>query len=126
MALHLDEHRVTARHEQHDQRELQRRVLQRRRVEMRLHVVDADERHVPRHRQRLRRRHADEERPDQARPDGAGHRVDPLLVDTGLDDRAGDHRVEHVEVGTRGDLGHHATEVACRSTCVDTTFDTTS
>jgi hypothetical protein len=33
------------------------------------------------------------------------------LVDAGLHDRAGHHRVEHVEVGSTGDLGHHATEV---------------
>ena len=30
------------------------------------------------------------------------------LVDAGLDDRPGDHRVEQVEVGAAGDLGHDA------------------
>ncbi len=32
-------------------------------------------------------------------PTRAGDRVDAFLVDAGLDDRAGDHRVERVEVG---------------------------
>ena len=70
-----------------------------------------DERHVPRHRQRLGRRHADEERPDQTRPDRAGDRVDALLVDACFDDRASDHRIEHVEVRPRSDLRHHTAEV---------------
>ena len=108
---HLDEHRVPAGHEQHHERELEVGVFEERRVEVRLEVVHADERHVPRQRQRLRRRHADEQRADQAGPDRARHAVDPRIVDAGLDDRAGDHGVEHVEVRPRGDLGHDATEL---------------
>ena len=112
MALHVDEHRVTARHEHHQQRKLQGGIFQRRRVQMRLHVVDADEGHVPRHRQRLGRRHADEQCADQTRPDRAGHRIDAFVVDSCLDDGAGDHGIEDVEVCSRGNLGNHATEVA--------------
>ena len=61
---------------------------------MRLEVVDPDERHVPRQRQRLGRRHADQQRADQARSDRAGDGVDPRLVDPGLDDRPGDDGVQ--------------------------------
>ena len=67
VTLHLDQHRVAARDEQHDERELERRVLEERRVQVRLEVVDADERHVPRQRQRLGRRHADQQGADQTR-----------------------------------------------------------
>jgi hypothetical protein len=98
--LHLDEHRVTARHQQHEQRELERRILQRGGVQVRLHVVDTDERNVPRHRQGLGGRHADEERSDQTGTDGAGNGIDPLLLDARLDDRSGDHRIEDVEMRT--------------------------
>ena len=73
---HLDQHRVAARHEQHDERELERRIFEERRVAVRLEVVDADERHVPRQRQRLGRRDADQQGADQARPDGAGDGID--------------------------------------------------
>ena len=111
VVLHLDQHRVAAGDQHHDQRELQRRVFQEGRIEVGLHVVDADEWDVPRQRQRLRRRHTDEQRADQAGPDGARDRVDALFGDAGLDDRAGDHRVEQVEVGTAGDLRHDATEL---------------
>ena len=73
-------------------------------------MVDADERHVPRQRQRLGRRHADEQGADQAGPDRAGDGVDAAVVDPGLDDRPGDHRVEQLEVGPAGDLRHDAAE----------------
>ena len=107
---HLDEQRVPARHEQHDDRQFDRRVVEQRRVEVRFEVVDPDERHVPREGQRLGRRHTDEEGTDQPRSDRARHCIDAPLVDAGLDDRPGDHRVEQVEVGAAGDLRHHSSE----------------
>ena len=107
VVAHLDDHRVPARHQQHHQRELQRRVFEERRVEVRLVMVHADERHVPRQRQRLGRRHTHQQRPDQPRAHGARHGVDAPLVDSCLDDGAGDDGVQHVEVGATGDLGHH-------------------
>ena len=78
---------------------------------MRLHVVDADERHVPGQRKGLRRRHTHEQRTDQAGPHGACNRIDARVLDPRLDDRSGDHRVEHIEVRTRRDLGDHATKL---------------
>ena len=44
-------------------------------------------------------------------PDRARHRVDALALDTRLDDGSRDHRVEQVEVGAAGDLGHDAAEL---------------
>ena len=101
---------MPARDEQDDERQLDRRVVEQRRVEVRLEVVDADERDVPREGQRLGRRHADEQGADQAGPDRAGDGVDAPVLDPGLDDRPGDHRVEQVEVGPAGDLRDDAAE----------------
>ena len=53
----------------------------------------------------------DQQRSDQPRTDGAGDRVDSRVVDAGLDDRTGDHRIEDVEMGTRRDLGDDPAEV---------------
>jgi hypothetical protein len=75
-----------------------------------LEVVDGDERHVPRQRERLGRRHPDEQRPDQTGPDRARHGVDAPVGDARLDDGASDHRVEQLEVRTAGDLGDDAAE----------------
>ena len=76
VALHVHEQRVAARHEQHHERQLEVGLLEQRRVEVGLEVVDGDERHVPGQRQRLGRGHADEQRADQAGAVGGGHRVD--------------------------------------------------
>ena len=75
---------------------------------MGLHVVDADERHVPGVGERLGGRDADEQRADQAGPDGDGDSADLVVGDAGLDDRLSDHRVEQLEVGPPGDLGNDA------------------
>ena len=107
---HLDEHRVTTRHEQDDHWQLQVGLLQHRGVEVRLEVVHGDERHVPHQRERLRRAHADEQRSDEPRSDGRADRVDALVLDARLDDRLCDHRREHLDVRPPGDLGDDAAE----------------
>ena len=115
VVLHVDEEGVAARHEQHDERQLERRLLEQRRVEVGLEVVDGDERHVPGQRQGLGRGHADEQRADQAGPVGGGHGVDvAVLVLRGavgqarLDEGLRDDGHEEVDVGAAGDLGHDA------------------
>ncbi len=104
---HLDQHRVPARHQEHHQRQFERLIFEERCVEMGLHVVDPDERDVPCHGQGLGRGDTHEQRSDQPGPDGAGDGVDPFGLDARLDDRPGDDRVEQVEMGTAGNLGHH-------------------
>ena len=54
--------------------------------------------------------------------DRAGHRVDPLLVDAGLDDRPGHDRVQQVEVGPARHLGPTPPNTACSSIYEDTTL----
>ena len=60
MVIHGDEEGVAAGDQQHDQGQLQVRLLQKGRIEVRLEVVDGDERHVPHEGERLGRAHADE------------------------------------------------------------------
>ena len=108
VVAHLDQHRVAAGDEQDDQRHLQRLVLQERRVEVGLHVVHPDEGNIPRERQRLGRRHTDQQRTHQPGSDRTRNGIDTLRLDTGLDDGPSHHRVEQVEVRPTGDLGHHA------------------
>jgi hypothetical protein len=104
VVAHLDQHGVAAGDQQHDQRQLQGLVLEERRVQVCLHVVHADERHAPCHRQRLGGRHADQQRTHQTRADRARHRVDATRLDTRLDDRSSHDRVEQIEMGAAGDL----------------------
>ena len=115
VALHQHEQRVPAGHEQDHEGQLEVGLLQQRGVEVGLEVVDGDERHVPRQGQRLGRRHADQERPDQPGTVGGGHGVDlaprrrPGTVgQPRLDEGLGHHRHDEVDVGPAGDLGHDA------------------
>ncbi len=112
VVLHLDQHGVPARNQQHDEWELERWVFQGGGVQVRLHVVDTDERDIPGQRKGLGRRHTHEQRTDQSGPHGAGNRIDARVLDPRLNDRSGGHRVEHIKVSTRSDLGNHATKLS--------------
>ncbi len=108
VVLPVDDHRVPAGHEEHDDRQLEGGVLEHGGVEVGLEVVHGHERHVPDQRQGLRRGDADEQRADEAGPVGGGDGVDLGVGDAGLHDGLGDHRVQHLDVGTGGDLGDDA------------------
>ena len=106
VALHVHEQRVAARHEQHHERQLEVGLLEEGGVEVGLEVVHGDERHVPGERERLGRRHPDEERADQAGPVGGGDRVDragavvgAAVGQAGLHERLGHARAR---AGRRG------------------------
>ena len=109
-----DEQRVAARHQQHHERQLEVGLLEERGVEVRLEVVDGDERHVPHQRQRLGRA----DTPTSSAPTRPG----PTVAADGVDSasstvdspastkRLGDDRDEQLDVGPAGDLGHDAAE----------------
>ena len=81
-ALHGHEHRVPARHEQHDHRQVDVGVLEEAGVQVGLEVVHRHERHVPHQGQRLGGADADEQRADQTRAVGGGDRVDVAVART--------------------------------------------
>ena len=117
MVIHGDEEGVAAGDQQHDQGQLQVRLLQEGRIEVRLEVVDGHERHVPHEGERLGRAHADEQGPDQTGTDGGGHGGHPrgaavVLgapdVEARLHQRLGHHGRQEIDVRPAGDLGHHA------------------
>ena len=62
-------------------------LLEPRRVEVRLEVVDADVGNVGRERERLRRAHADEQRAREPGPVARGDRVEVAELDARLDQR---------------------------------------
>ena len=74
--LHHDGHGVAARHDQHRERRLEVGLLEPRRVQVRLEVVDAHVGQVGRERERLRRAHAHEQRAGEAGPVARGDRVE--------------------------------------------------
>ena len=107
---HLDEHRVTARDQQHHQGQLEAGVLQEGGEEVTLHVVDAHIGHPPGHGHRLGCAHADQQGADQPGPAGGG---DGGQVGRGHAcpvEGLGGHRLEPLQVGPAGHLGHDATE----------------
>ncbi len=110
VALHQDEQRVAARHQQHHDGQLQVGFLEQGGVEVGLEVVHGHEGHVPHQGQRLGRAQPHQQRAHQARADGGAHRVDVVVADPGLDQGAGHHRGERLDVGPAGDLGHDPTE----------------
>ena len=71
-------------------------------------VVDGHEREPARPGERLRRREADEQRADQARPARDGDGLDVVEGGAALLERLGEHRADELEVPARGDLGHDA------------------
>ncbi len=74
-------------------------------------MVDTDERLVPRQRQRLSCRDANQERAHKSRPDRARNRVDPCLVDSSLNDRPGNDGIQRIEMRTGRDFGDNTSEV---------------
>src|SRR5262249_46818673 len=79
-------------------------------VNMRLDVVDTDERNPQRHRQHLGRTDADEEGPDQAWRMVYRDAADLVERDAGFLQRFIDDGQESLQVRPRGYLGHDATE----------------
>ena len=108
--LHHDEERVTAGDEEHDDRRLERRFLQPRRVQMRFQVVDADVRQVGRERQRLRRTHSDEEGAGEPGPVACRDRVDAVQVGSRFDERLLHDLVDELDVRATCDLRDDAAE----------------
>jgi hypothetical protein len=83
-----------------------------------MQVVDRHERQLARGRDRLRGRHADEQRADQARPAGdrdLGHVVERRARCL---ERVVQHGVDQLQVVAGRDLGHHAAVADDRCTRV--------
>ena len=98
---------MPARDHEHHRRQRQGPVVEDVGVDVGDQVVDPDQGPVEGERVGLGRRHPDQQRPGQAGADGDRDRVD--VAQAGPAQRAGllDGRVEQVDVGPRGDLGHH-------------------
>ncbi len=75
---HRNQHRMPPRHQEREERELGRIVLEHRREEMALHVVYRDDRTVPGQPQARRHAAADHQCADEARPRGVGDRIGAL------------------------------------------------
>ena len=90
---------------------------------MRFEMVDRDQRLVADQRDRLGGGQADDHAADQAGPGGGGNAVDLVEAVAGLAHRLGDDVVEHLDMGARGDLRHHAAECGVLVTWLSTILD---
>ena len=86
------------------------RAGQPRRQRVRLQMVDRDQRRIVHHRDRFGRGETDDHAADQAGTGGGGDRRKLRKADAGFLHRAVDDAVEHVDMGARRDLRHHAAE----------------
>ena len=107
---HVHEHRVAAAHDQGDVGGLGRSVLQEVRPVVPLQVVHAHQVGTRGERHGLGARHADEQRPDEARTDRHGHGVDLAEPHPRLGERLLEQRIEGLDVGPSGHLRHDASE----------------
>ena len=109
---HLDQERVSARHDERDQREDRIRpirgvaVLQPGRVHVALEVVDPDERHVVDPGERLREVDPDEQRPGESGAVGDGDRAHVRPIGSGIGPCLIEHRHDPAQVGPGGHLGN--------------------
>jgi hypothetical protein len=110
VALHGHQHGVASRDQQRHQGGLDRRVLEERRVEVGLEVVDGDEGDVPHQGQCLGAGQADQQRAHQTWSVGGGHCADVRPFDARLHQRLRHHRGQQLDVGPAGDLRNHSTE----------------
>ncbi len=110
VALHRDDHRVAARHQQERQRRVQVGLLQEGGVEVTLEVVDPDVGDAGAQRHGLGGADADEQRAGQAGPGAGGHGVEVGQLEARFDEGLGDDRVDEFEVGPAGDLRDDAAE----------------
>ncbi|MNZ97186.1 hypothetical protein D3C78_1164120 [compost metagenome] len=99
---------MPAGHQQGDERKLRRTLLEHRRQQVPFHMVHADRRHAPGQRQGLGAGGADQQRADQPRPGGIGHRVDIGETAAGFLQHLANQRQHALDVVARGQLGHHA------------------
>ncbi len=104
------DHRVTARDDEHREGQLDVRILEPGRVQMRLEMVHADVRDIEGERERLGRTHADEERTGETRAVARGDGIDVGEARTRLHERFGDDAADELGVRATRDLGHHAAE----------------
>lgn len=81
---------------------------------MRLHVMNGVERNLESVGDRLAKRQADEQRPDETRPSRGSHRVDLSELDSGRRQGLGAHRRPVAQVLAGRDLGNHPTERSMR------------
>ena len=86
------------------------RAGQPRRQRVGLEMVHRDQRRIVHHRDRLRGGQPDDHAADQAGTGGGGDRRKLRKADAGFLHGAVDDAVEHVDMGARGDLRHHAAE----------------
>ena len=86
------------------------RAGQPRRQRVGLEMVDRDQRRIVHHRDRFRGGEADDHAADQAGTGGGGDRGKLVVTDARLLHRAVDDAVEHIDMGARRDLRHHAAE----------------
>ena len=105
----LDQHGVTAGHQQRQMRKRRRIGLEQRREQMPLEMVNADRRHAPGIGQRTRECRATEQRADQSGSGGVRDAVDVRSRGSRPRQRRLDQRQQALHVVARGKLGHHAT-----------------
>src|SRR6266566_401418 len=87
-------------------------VLERRREQVPLHVMDSQQRNVLREREGLPVTHSNQQRTYQSGGVGDGDRVETFEARARFFDRALDYRHDAREVGARRDLGHDAAKDA--------------
>ncbi len=107
---HVQEQRVAAAREQAEERRLERIVAEEEGSDVRVQVVDRDERQPASPRDRLRRAQADEERAGKPGPARDRDPLDVVEGPTRFGERFIDRRDDEFEVPARGDLGDDTAE----------------
>ena len=108
--VHPQQLGVTAGDQEGQRRRGQRPVFQGVRRDVPGEVVDPEQGHVPGGRVGLGRGHADQQRTGQPGSGGHGDRVHLSQLDTGAGQCTFQGRRHGLQMGTRGDFGHHAAE----------------
>ena len=108
--LDIQQQGVAARDEQRRERRYSVAMLERRREEMPLHVMDAEQRDVAREGERLAVADSDEQRADESRRVGDGDSVQIIESRPGFFDCPLDHRHNAGEMRARSDLGNHSSK----------------
>lgn len=100
--------RVPARDRQAQERKARRRRREEVRQDVRLHVVDVDERDAEAERKTLGKTGPDQQGAQQARPACEGHGLQRPLIDLRLRERGRDHAQDLLLVQARGQFRHDA------------------
>ena len=107
---HVDEQCVAARHQHHQHRKLHQRVVQERRIQMRLQVIDTNEWFVEHKRNRLCSSNTNQQCAHEAWPNSCSNGIDAFERNARIRHCLAHNGRHCFHVCTAGNFGHHPTK----------------